>query len=65
MEMADLIVNMIQNLGFPIVMSLALLYTNHKQLNSFTETVQMLDESLDNNTEAVNRLLMVLDKKGD
>ena len=60
MNGSDLI-NAISTVGFPIVMCLLLLYVLYKQNEEHKEEMNKMNESLANNTLAIQRLTDILE----
>lgn len=59
----NVITQIIGSLGFPIVACIALFYENMKTRESHKEEISKLAESLDNNTDVMNRLVTLLENK--
>lgn len=59
----NLLTQVVGSLGFPIVACGALFYENMKTRESHKEEISKLAESLDNNTDVMNRLVSVLERK--
>lgn len=55
------VINAISTVGFPIVMCLLLLYVLYKQNEEHKEEMNKMNESLANNTLAIQRLTDILE----
>ena len=55
------VLNAISTVGFPIVMCLLLLYVLYKQSEEHKEEMNKMNESLANNTLAIQRLTDILE----
>ena len=56
----NIVVNIVQSLGFPIVMCLALFWKLDKSDTQHKEEQEKMAEALNNNTTALTRLLDIL-----
>lgn len=63
--MENEITNLISTVGFPIVMSLILLYQNHENNKKHEEETKGFMTSIDNNTRVLEKLLMKMEEKED
>lgn len=59
----NLLTQVVGSLGFPIVACAALFYENMKTRENHKEEISKLAESLDNNTDVMNRLVSLLERK--
>ena len=55
------VINAVSTVGFPIVMCLLLLYVLYKQNEEHKEEMNKMNESLANNTIAIQRLTDILE----
>lgn len=62
---ANVIVDIVQSLGFPIVMCGALFWKMDKSDTQHKEEQEKMADAVNNNTTALTRLLDVLSMKGD
>ena len=60
MDTYTIIVELIQNLGFPIACCIALFYRNSKLEESHKADLKALETSIDNNTTMMNNVLTEL-----
>lgn len=60
------VVSAIANMGFPAVFCVIMIWLNHEQSQAHKEELKTLRESLDNNTQAITELRMMLytERKG-
>lgn len=60
------VVSSIANMGFPAVFCVVMIWLNHEQAQAHKEELKALKESLDNNTQAISELRMMLytERKG-
>lgn len=56
MENTDLVVSLINNVGFPIVVAGALFWQNIKTNSNYQNLIKDLTEIIDNNTESIREL---------
>lgn len=60
MEIIEIIVSIIKDVGFPIAMCVALLYDNQKMRTEHKEEVGKLTTALDNNTQVMTEVVTIL-----
>lgn len=63
MEGIDILIQAISNVGFPIAISVYLIYTSSKRDERFTATIEELRQTVDNNTAIITRLYEKLGKE--
>ena len=63
MEGIDILIQAISNVGFPIAISIYLIYTSSKRDEKFTATIEELRKTVDNNTAIITRLYEKLGKE--
>lgn len=63
MEGIDILIQAISNVGFPIAISIYLIYTSSKRDEKFTATIEELRQTVDNNTAIITRLYEKLGKE--
>lgn len=56
------IVEMVSNLGFPIVCCIALIYSNYRSEENNRETISKLQETINNNSIVLTKLCEKLDE---
>jgi len=54
---------MIESLGFPIVVSVALFWSNRETVKNYSEIINQFRNTIHSNTVAMNRLIDKLDGK--
>lgn len=59
--MEETIVNLISNVGFPIVVSIALFYQVNKTNEMYLDVIRDFRTVLDNNTKSLNELSKAID----
>ena len=59
--MEETIVNLISNVGFPIVVSIALFYQVNKTNEMYLDVIRDFRIVLDNNTKSLNELSKAID----
>jgi hypothetical protein len=63
MEGIDILIQAISNVGFPIAISIYLIYTSSKRDEKFTATIEELRQTVNNNTAIITRLYEKLGKE--
>ncbi len=63
MEGIDILIQAISNVGFPIAISIYLIYISSKRDEKFTATIEELRQTVDNNTAIITRLYEKLGKE--
>lgn len=63
MEGIDILIQAISNVGFPIAISVYLIYTSSKRDERFTATIEELRQTVDNNTTIITKLYEKLGKE--
>ena len=63
MEGIDILIQAISNVGFPIAISIYLIYTSSKRDEKFTATIEELRETVKNKTAIITRLYEKLGKE--
>lgn len=63
MEGIDILIQAISNVGFPIAISIYLIYTSSKRDERFTATIEELRQTVDNNTTIITKLYEKLGKE--
>lgn len=58
----NVLTQLVGSLGFPIVACAALFYDNIKSREAHKEEISKLTESLDNNTQVINKLVLLFEK---
>ena len=58
----DAIISSVSNLGFPIACVIILFWYLNKERESHKEEMDKLTEALNNNTQAINKLYVLMDK---
>lgn len=56
MENVEIIIQLVNGLGFPIFVSIALFYTNLKQGDNFKESLKDISKVIENNTDTIKNL---------
>lgn len=59
MELYD-IVQYIANMGFPAVLCVVMIWLNHEQAKAHKEELKSLKEAIDNNTQALSELRLLM-----
>ena len=60
MELWQTLASLVSSIGFPIVCCGVLFYMNNQQQKAHKEEIEKLSETVNNNTIAVEKLLIVL-----
>ena len=60
MELWQTLASLVSSIGFPIVCCGVLFYMNNQQQKAHKEEIEKLSETVNNNTIAVEKLLLVL-----
>lgn len=55
-EVANTIAEMVSTIGFPIVIVFVILYFGWKLMESWNETIKQLAETVENNTDALEKM---------
>ena len=63
MDTLQTVINLINDLGFPIAVCIAMFWLNNKQVEQHKEEMAKVTDALNNNTLALTELRDRLDKK--